>query len=153
MNKKPDIEKLNALFNLASTELDKEVFDVVPIKDNSLSTTEQMSDDDNEIISLKTMKEDYLFIKESIKDNVIVGQNILSKINTEEAISDPEMIESISSLIKNINSSLKDLSRIYKDIKEIEKGRTKTIEVAKEVPGQVNNIIVTGTLDEILAKF
>lgn len=165
-----DIDKLNDVFNVAERELNTtDIFDVVPINNSSetpqnasednQNAISNMSDKDDEIISIKTLKEDYFFIKESIKTNVKIGKEILDKIDIENSANDSEMIESISSLIKNINASLKDLSRIYKDIKEIEKLKNNSNQNINENANNANNtniqnnILIHGTLDDILSKF
>lgn len=174
---KGKIDKLNEVFDLTSEVLDSinidDTTDTTNSTDRSSIKTERSlvvnenrtpktlteinsELNDYDIISIKTLREDYNYIKESIISNVEFGKTLLNKamenISGDFEVS-PEMIESISSLIKANNSSLKDLSKIYKEIKDIENSKRKSVPPDSSDKKSNTNFIFTGNLQSLLEEF
>lgn len=155
------LEELENIFNLAEGVLedleddfdDTVEYEVIPMENTEILLEEDSNLEDGEIISLKTLREDYFFIKESIKNNVNLGKKLLDKamesVDGDFEIS-PEMIESISSLLKANNLSLKDLSKIYKEIKQVEQLRNGGRSPALKF--QQNNVIFKGDITSLLEE-
>lgn len=182
MGNKDKINQLNDIFNLADEvladiDLDKnsetpEHIDPLKSEDRdkienerSLSVSEERTPepievidselDEYDIISIRTLRKDYNYIKESVIENVELGKKLLRKA-MEDIEGDydinPDIIEAISSLIKANNTSLKDLSKIFKEIKEIENLKRKSLNPNFNNGSETKNFIFTGNLQSLLEK-
>lgn len=102
------------------------------------------------ILSMATLKQDFMMVRNNILSLVNTGQKILEQASVMD-ISDlkPSHLEALSNLQSTIGSNLQLMINIYKDLAAIEKSRVKPVPKMAEMPAQVN----TGTINNTNVLF
>ena len=152
------LNKINEIFGISeelSIKMDVSVSELYSDIEKSVSSekSDESSDkDDLEIITIKTLKEDFNTIRDVLLGNIDNGKDIINKLSqclvTDESSTTGAMISSYAELIGVVNNSLKLLTDTYKNIVDIHIKITTANEENKKkslprVPGNPEGTSVT----------
>jgi hypothetical protein len=109
------------------------------------------------ILSMETLKQDFMLVRNNILILVNTGQKILSQASVLD-VSDlkPSHLEALANLQNTIGSNLQLMINIYKDLAAIEKSRVRAIPkqdaIAQVNTGTINNtnVLFTGSSSDLM---
>lgn len=165
MTKSTKMQRLEDKFGMAKTLVEdlSEAIDDLGTSTNLPDVTGTPTTDvvvvppEESILSMDTLKSDFMMVRNNIMALVTSGQQILSQASVlDVADLKPSHLEALANLQRTLGDNLQLMINIYKDLAAIEKSRIKPVSKV-EAPSQVNtgtinntNVLFTGSSAELM---
>jgi hypothetical protein len=160
MSKSEKLQQLEKRFNLAenlieelSTTIDE--ISTTEIELASETDLQTLSPDEEKILSVTNLKQDFLLIRNNLIKLIHTGQRILDSASCID-ISDMKasQLDALSNLQATLGNNMQMLISLYKDLAGIEKSRQKPVPKAvQENSGTINttnNVVFQGNSSDLL---